>query len=152
MSQDTNTPAAPAAPITPTPTPPAAAQYRELKAAFPKASAEFITSQLDAAATIDQARAAWQSDLERRAEAAEARAAELATAAAAARPGVPPVATPAPAAGSEPPADPIAAWDAAVARAMAGGLTRQRATLAVARAQPELRAAFVTAHNAAHGR
>ena len=52
------------------------AAFKELKAAFPAATADFLTAQLEADATIDQARAAYTKALEERAAAAEAKAQE----------------------------------------------------------------------------
>jgi len=62
-------------PVTSPPSP-QPATFKELKAAFPAATADFLTAQLEADATIDQARAAYTKALEERAAAAEAKAQE----------------------------------------------------------------------------
>jgi hypothetical protein len=139
---------------------PQPAAYAELKAAFPKATADFLTAQLDANATLDQARAAWQRDLEERAAAAEARLTELqAKADEAAKASAEALAKqqkqkPAPGCDGLPEGnaggtsaggcDFLALVDAEVAL----GTPRHVATAKVARRNPEARAAYVAAHNA----
>ena len=75
--QDTHTVSQP---VTPAPQP---AAYADLKAALPEADAGFVCEQLDAKATLDQARAAWQKRL---AEQVKARDEEIARLKAAATP------------------------------------------------------------------
>lgn len=145
-----------AAPIAPQP-----AAYQDLKAAFPSAPADFLTSQLDANATLDQARAAWQRNLEERATAAEARAKDLEAKAAEAAKAAKNAAkgkgigvealrdgTPAGQGGTEP-SDATGQFEAAVELAMAAGKPRHKAIRDVGRKHPELRAAWVEEANAA---
>jgi ATP-dependent Clp endopeptidase proteolytic subunit ClpP len=136
------------------------AAYQDLKAAFPKASAEFLTSQLDASATLDQARAAYQTQLEKRAEEAEAKAAAEAKAraeakatAAGKKPGVPPIPDGGNATGSQNgDADPIAAWNDLVANYAKQGLDKGKAIAKAVREHPEAHEAFLAAWNEANRR
>ncbi len=144
-----------------TPQGPQPATYPELKAAFPKATADFLTGQLDAQATIDQARAAWQRDLEDRASAAEARAKELETKAAEAKAaaekaaeakgkgiGVEALRDGQGGNGHADPGD----FHALVAGLVAQGLPRHKAVQRVCVEHPEAREAYVAEHNAQHKR
>jgi ATP-dependent Clp endopeptidase proteolytic subunit ClpP len=144
---------------------PGPATYQELKATFPKGGSEFITSQLDASATMDQARAAYQAMLEKRAEAAETKAAAAEAAVQKARAdaeakakavgqGVPPIGGNA---GNSDDADgrgqdPIVVFNALVDAHVAKGLARGKAISRVVREHPEAHAAYLAAHNRAHGR
>ncbi len=152
----TPAPAAPQPASQPTTAPPApqAAGYADLKAALPEADAGFMIEQLDAKATVDQARAAWGKHLADQVKARDEEIALLKAQAtqAAAQPGkpasgVPPLASAAaPAAG--PSGDPLAEWNARVEKAIRAGRPRHVAVREVAVRHPELRKAFVAAHNA----
>lgn len=140
------------APATATPAGPAS--YAELKTGLPGADAEFVCKQLEAGATLAQAQAAWMT--EQNARLAAARTEAETAKAAAKKPGVEALggggAKGAGAAGAAAEGDPVAAYEAAVAAKCAQGMTRQRAALAVAQGQPELREAYVAAYNAQRGR
>lgn len=133
------------------------AGYAELKAAFPKAAAEFLTAQLDSQATIEQARAAYQTQLEasaaaatKKAEEAEAKAAEAQKKLDAKSGGVDPIGDGkgAAAGGS---GDAIERFQEAVAARIAAGVKdRARATAMVVRDDPELHAAYLAQYNALH--
>ena len=132
---------------------PQPAAYAELKAAFPKATADFLTSQLDAQATLDQARAAWQRNLEERATAAEARLTELkakadeaAKAAAAKKPIGSAGLNDSGEATNVDAGDFAALVDAKVAQ----GMPRHLAARRVAKENPAAREAYVAAYNAVH--
>lgn len=134
---------------------PTAASYQQLKTALPSADAAFLCGQLDAAATLDQARAAWMGEQQRRIEAADKKAADAEasakSAAAAATVGVKPVETKAGDA-EEDAGDAEAAWNEAVAAEIKAGKPRPRAVAAVVRRNPELHQAMLAAHNARNGR
>lgn len=143
--------------------------YQELKAAFPKAAAEFFTSQLDASATMEQARNAYQSQLEKAAEdaraetaAANARAeaalkaqadiqakAQADAEAASKKPGVPPVAD-ANTGTTQTDDDPISAWEAIVAKHTSAGIARGKAISKAVRENPEAHKAYLLAWNEKH--
>ena len=92
-------------------------------------------------ATVQQAQAAWMSELNRRLEAVTAKAR---------KPGVEPVGSKG--GPSAETGDPIVAYNVAVANKVKAGMKQHEAVLAVNREQPELRAAYVAAYNAAKGR
>jgi len=134
-------------------TAPQPAAYAELKSAFPKATADFLTSQLDAQATLEQARAAWQRNLEERAAAAEARLTELqakadeaAKAAAAKKPIGSAGLNDSGEATNADAGDFAALVDAKVAQ----GMPRHLAARKVAKENPAAREAYVAAYNAVH--
>ncbi len=134
-------------------TAPQPATYPELKAAFPKAAADFLTAQLDAQTTLDQARAAWQRNLEERAEAAEARAQQAEAAAkqaaeetAAKKPIGSAGLNDAGTATEQDAGDFAALVDAKVAQ----GMPRHLAARKVAKENPAAREAYVAAYNAVH--
>jgi ATP-dependent Clp endopeptidase proteolytic subunit ClpP len=152
-------------------TTPQPATYHELKAAFPKAKADFLTSQLDANATLDQARNAYQTMLEQQAAdaqakiaeaeakvAAEAKAraeaeakAEEAAKAATTRPGVAPVGTSgAPAASGD--EDPITTWNTILAGYAREGMKEGKAISRAIREYPEAHRQYLLAYNQANGR
>lgn len=147
---------------------PQPAAYADLKAAFPNAPAEFITGQLDAQATLDQARAAWQRSLEERATAAEAKAtaleAKAAEAAEAAKNaagkgiGVDGLRDGTPAGGKAGDApdfdgDPVATFNERVRETMKlRGCPRRDASLAVAKSDRQLHQAYLAATNSANDR
>lgn len=118
-----------------------AASYAAIKAACPGADAEFIGAQCEAGATVQQAQAAWVAELNRRVEAASAKAR---------KPGVEPVGSKG--GPSAETGDPIVAYNVAVTNKVKAGMKQHDAVLAVNREQPELRAAYVAAYNAAKGR
>jgi len=117
------------------------ASYAAIKAACPGADAEFIGAQCEAGATVQQAQAAWVAELNRRVEAANAKAR---------KPGVEPVGSKG--GPSAETGDPIVAYNVAVANKVKAGMRQHEAVLAVNREQPELRAAYIAAYNAAKGR
>ena len=127
-----------------------AATIAELKAAFPKADADFIIAQIEAGATIAQATTAWATELTARLEKSESEKAELEQAA------TPPPAPPGvealgsgntPGAGTEGATDPIEAFNTAVSERITKGQSRQKAVLAVAKTDPDLHKAFLLATN-----
>lgn len=135
---------------------PRAASFAELKAAMPKADAQFICDQLERKATLDEARAAYVSAIEAKAEAAltaqaeaEKAKAEAEAKLAAPRPGVEALAD-GRVGEKEPIVDPIAKWEEAVAAQMKRGKNRASAIRAVVDEQPELQAAYIEAHNEKH--
>ena len=145
------------------------ATYRELKSAFPKASAEFLTSQLEADATIEQARNAYQAQLEKAVEdarketeaakaqataeakvRAEAEAKAKADADAAGKQiGVPPVADEK-AGAKTTDDDPIVAWNNLVAKHTSAGMSRDKAIKKVVHENPEAHKAYLDAWNEKH--
>jgi ATP-dependent Clp protease protease subunit len=140
----------------PAPAAPKAATIQELKAAFPEADAAFFVAQMEAGATMEVAGKAWTAALSK--QLADTKA-ELAKAKAA------PPAAPAPAAGAEPlpvgsgkapgagigaEGDPAAEFNDKVADLVKLGKPQHVAMATVCRKYPELRAAYVAAHNAAH--
>lgn len=132
---------------------PKPASYHELKAAFPKADAEFLAGQQEADATLDQARAAWQKHLEDRAQAAEAKTQELeAKAQEAADKAAEALKNQAPGteglAEGQPPKADAGDFLAMVATEEARGIPRHRAVRNVAAKHPEARKAYVEAYNA----
>ena len=132
---------------------PQPATFKELKAAFPNATAEFLTAQLEADATIDQARAAYTKALEERAAAAEARAQEAETAAKQAEASKAPGVDGLPEGQSQ-----STDADAGDFRALVAAAARERnipthlAARQIAREHPEARQAAVAEHNARHAR
>lgn len=131
----------------PEPTP---ATYAEFKAAFPKAEAAFIVAQLDAQATIEQARNAYQADMEAKLQAANARADAAAKARAEAEEKASKVI------GVEPVPDKTKAADITDARAEAEeltaayvkrGMTKEAAWSRVMHERPDLREALVEEAN-----
>ena len=132
---------------------PQPATFKELKAAFPNATAEFLTAQLEADATIDQARAAYTKALEERAAAAEARAQEAETAAKQAQAGKAPGVDGLPEGQGQ-----STDTDAGDFRALVAERARERnipthlAARQIAREHPEARQAAVAEHNAQHAR
>lgn len=128
---------------------PKAATVKELKAALPNATAEFIMAQAEKDATLAEAKDAYLADVEAQ---NKALATDLAAAKATppAAPGLDPVS--ALANGSKPTAEGTATeqWDALIAAQMATGKTRQKAFAFVSRQNPDLRAAYVAEYNDAH--
>ncbi len=135
-----------------TPQAPQPAGYAELKAAFPKADATFLTSQLDAQATLDQALAAWQTALEKRAADAEARAQELEAKAEEAANAAGTLGSAGLPDGNAPGGDRGDALDfrVLVDNLVAQGTPRHLAARQVAKRYPEARAAYVARHNEEH--
>jgi len=140
------------------------ATYHELKAALPGADATFLTSQLEANATVGQAQSAYMAKLASDNQRMAAENAELkkqqqvaAGGTALRRPGVAPVSNlPAGSASGQNTrqntvGDAQAAFDEAVREEMTrANCSRHVAHATVCRKQPELREAMVAAHNAAH--
>lgn len=123
------------------------ATFKDLKAEFPTASAEFLTTQLEADATLDQARAAYTRQLEERAAAAEAKAKEAEEKATAKAPppgvdGIDDTSTTTVDAGD---------FNELVAERMREkSIPRHVAAKQIAKEHPEAREQFVAEHNAAH--
>jgi len=124
--------------------PPAASagSYNEIKQGCAGADAAFICSQLEAAATLAQAQAAWMAEQNQRIESAN----EQARQAAAKKPGVQPI-------GSKEQTssgydgDPVATFNGKVSERMQAGMSRTNAIQATAKADPELHAAYLMATN-----
>jgi len=131
---------------------------KEIREACPGASAEFVLGQVEACESdenrgIEHVLKAHNTELaaQNATLAAQAQAAQTTQApAVGVAPGVAPVA----ASGSndEPEADPITAWEEAVAAGEARKLTHAQAIRAVVVGKPELHKAYLVAHNALHGR
>jgi ClpP class serine protease len=148
-------------PATPAPAPaPAAARpasYHELKAALAGADPAFLTSQLDANATVEQARNAWMAKLSADNQALAKKNAELEQQHQAGgtpptnnqgkKPGVPGLVADA----TTPPAsysgDAIAEFESQVAANVKAGMPRANAVSRVISQQPELHAAYLQAKN-----
>ena len=146
---------------------PRPATYGEIKAACPGADAEFIGSQCEANATVAQAQSAWMTVQSRRIaesqaaiKAAEQRAAEAEAKAASkanAPGGLAPLAdgnfgaSDSVGSGNRY-ADPVAEWNREIAARVAQGVPKPKAFEELGSEMPELRAAYVAAHNAAHPR
>jgi signal peptide peptidase SppA len=130
------------------PAAPSAATYPQLKSALAGADAAFLCAQMEAAATLDQARAAWMGEQQRRIEAADKRAEEAETKAkAAATIGVKPVETKGGADDDAGGDDAQAEWNQAIEAKIKAGLPRPRAVAAVVRERPQLREALVAQAN-----
>lgn len=143
------------------------ATFQDLEAAFPRAAAEFLVAQLKASATLEQARNAYQADLERRAADAEKRAADAeakAQAEAKARtdfeakaeaeaknkkPGVPPLAD-AKGGSTQTDDDPISAWNVIVDKHTSAGIPRGKAISKAVRENPAAHKAYLDAWNEQH--
>jgi len=125
-----------------------AASYEDLKACLPGANAEFICSQLEKKATLDQAQSAWMEEQNRRIEAAQKKA-QAAEAGQAAKklPGVEALGGAAGAAAAEAIEDPLAQFNQEVRAKMKQGMDRQGAVVAVARANKPLHQAYLKATN-----
>jgi hypothetical protein len=131
---------------------------KEIREACPGASAEFVLGQVEACEGdenrgIEHVLKAHNAELaaQNATLAAQAQAAQTTQApVVGVAPGVAPVA----ASGSndEPEADPITAWEEAVAAGEARKLTHAQAIRAVVVGKPELHEAYLVAHNALHGR
>ena len=138
-----------AAPAQATETPaPKAATLPELKAAMPRASAEFLVQCLEDGLTLDAARKRWGEKLEGELAAKDKEIAELK--AKAEKKPVEPLASEG-SAKSEKSDDPIAEWDRLVAEALdkqTGTKNKANAIAAVAKKNPELHRAYVEAYNA----
>jgi signal peptide peptidase SppA len=140
MSEEQHLPIAAAAPRP--------ASYDELKTECLGADSAFLCGQLDAKATLPQARAAWMSEQQSRLAAATNEAKDAKAAARAGSLGVEPLGggagkSPATVAG-----DPVAAFHDAVASKVAAGMKRDKAVVAVVHENPELHDQFVAAVNA----
>lgn len=121
------------------------ANLQELRGACPGASADFLLAQLEANATVEQAKDAW---IARQNELLAAKHQALEQAQAAARkPGAEPVGTGKLASAAET-GDAIAAWNEALQAKLALGLPKAKATAAVVREQPELHGAYIREVNA----
>jgi ATP-dependent protease ClpP protease subunit len=147
---DTNS--APAAPAEPTTAPaPQPAAFADLKAALPEADAGFMVAQLDAKATVDQAKAAWTKHL---ADQLKAKEDELAKVLAekpqppAEPSGVPPLSSASGSAGSGVIENAGEEFERLVAEQMKAGTPRHKAVQNVARRNPDLRAAWLEQVNA----
>jgi ATP-dependent protease ClpP protease subunit len=121
------------------------ATFAELKTTFPQADATFIVAQQEASATLDQARNAYQAMLEKKLQAAEARAGKSTSAL-----GVS-VAPEGRVLGSGvSTGDPIGKWEAALAQLTATGLPSRVAISRLVAERPELHAAYLEAYNLEH--
>jgi len=141
---------------------PKAATLDELKNCCPGANADFLVAQLDAQATAEQASRAWMGELQKKAESAEVTAKEAADAKAEAekqaaeakaeaenaKNGKPGVEMLGGGGEGEGHTDPKAEFEAAVDEKMKTGMNKADAVKAITKANPELHAAFVAAHNA----
>lgn len=124
------------------------ASYEDLKAALPGADSDFICSQLEKKANLDQARAAWMEQQNKRIEAAnkKAEAATSAKEATAKKLGVT-------VQGEERPKDKSGGGDAVaefsrlVEAKMKTGMERRAAVMAAARTDPEAHHAYLSATN-----
>jgi ATP-dependent Clp endopeptidase proteolytic subunit ClpP len=147
---------------------PKPATWHELKNCCPGADADFLGKQMDSQATAEDATKAWMGELQRRSEAdanarkdAEAATAEAQKQAADAKaeaekaksvkPGVEMLGGGTSKGGGSESGDPRAEFEAAVDEKLKTGLSRVEAIKAVVKANPELHAAYVQAHNAAVG-
>ena len=133
-------------------TPPALPQsqpagYHDLKAALPGADAEFLTTQLEANATVAQAQSAWMAEQNRRLEAARNEANELKEAAenAAKKPGVDTLGNGKNLKAGEEITDPQAAWNEAVEEKVKAGRTRPQAIRQIVRENPKLHEEYLEA-------
>jgi hypothetical protein len=125
------------------------ATLAELKEACPGATAEFLMSQLESEATVPQASKAWMAAQQEQIAALKKQAATpkpAEPAPQAKKPGAEPIPV---AAGGEQTSDPLAQFEAAVDEQVAKGKPRHVAHAHVCRTQPELRASYVAAYNAA---
>lgn len=128
------------------------ATLAEIKAICPKAEPNWLLAQLEKNATLDQAGQSYRENLEAqlaiRDEELKAEKEKTAAAAAVAakKPGVAPLAQGKGTAASAA-ADPVAAFDEAVAAKVKSGLPKSKAVAAVIKADPELHAAYVAAAN-----
>lgn len=143
MSEDKNTQAAP--PALPDAT--QAATYRELKDALNGADAEFLTSQLDAAATLPQAQSAWMAEQNRRIEEANKATEDAKAQAETNKMGVDPLGGGNGKANSSAGGDPIVAYREALSAKTTAGMSRQEAVLTLEAEQPELHQDYVEAIN-----
>lgn len=137
------------------PSAPAAATIAEMKAGCPGASADFLCRQLEANATLDQAKSAWLAEQNAKLAATEKelQAAKAELAAKKPAPGVEALGDGSGRKQRETAADPIAEWNEKVEATMsARKCGRQAAQGIVGNREPELRKAFVEAYNAAHPR
>lgn len=132
-----------------TDTAPQPASLAQLKAAFPKAGADFVVGQLEAGATLEAARGAWNDVLQARLDSQEAELAKI-------KKGGAKVLTegrnPAAKETETEPAstfegDAVSQMSAAVADKMKLGLKRRDAIKAVAKTQPELHRAYLEQTN-----
>lgn len=134
------------------------ASIAELKAKFPKASAEFRESCLERGLTLAEATDAYLAKTQEDLDQANARVASTQqelekTKAASNRPGVDPVL---PSKGQSQAADTAGSatdrWNEAIAAKVKAGMKRDRAISAVVKADPDLHAAYLAEHNEANGR
>jgi signal peptide peptidase SppA len=137
---------------------PVAATLKELKAACVGAGDAFLVQQLEAEATLAVATSAWMAEQNAQLTAARQEAAEAKAAATAAsakptetpKAGVAPLETVAGTSQAQDTADPIQAWNEAIEAKVAAGRTRMAAIAELARSQPDLRASYLEAFNAAN--
>lgn len=136
-----------------TPTP---ATAKEIKALCQGATADFVLSQVENEATIDQVKDAWMANLAAENAANAAKAVELQTElekakAAKASSGVDPVSASAADTNDEVIDDPIDSFEIAVAQKMKTGKSRQQALSAVIAQDPNAHKAYLDAYNQRHG-
>jgi ATP-dependent Clp protease protease subunit len=124
------------------------ATLADLKAALPTADNDFIVAALEQSMTVNVALAAWSQKVATENAALKAQLASKATAASDNR-GAAPLADNAKGTATAS-SDPIAEWESRANEHMKTGKTRDAAFRAVAHEDPDLRAAYVEAHNAKH--
>jgi len=131
-----------------------AATYNEIIKACGGAEPAFICQQLEAEATADQARDAWIAEQNKRLEAARTDAQEAKTAAEAAKAvgGVEPLGIDGDGGQDAGTGSATDRWNEAIAAGKARGLTNAKAVKAAYKSDPDLHAAYLAEHNAAHGR
>jgi signal peptide peptidase SppA len=123
---------------------PVAATYQEIVGKCKGADEKFICKALAGSMTVEQAADAWMEEQNSRISAANEAAAQVQTK----RPGVKDLEGTGKGGSTESAADPITAWNEAVAAKVQSGMDKSRAISAVARENPELRQSYVEAYNA----
>ena len=130
---------------------PSTATFEDLKACLPGADSEFLCSQMEKKATLDQAQSAWMEEQNKRIAAADKKVEEAVEAkdAAAKKPGLE-VAGEGNTTGDGDAAfggDPVAEWNKRLAAKVDAGMPRMRAASRLAKEVPGLREAYVEASN-----
>lgn len=128
---------------------PIAASYEEIKAECEGADSTFICGQLEAKATVEQARRAYMAELKTRTTAAEKRA-EKAEDRKPDKPGVDALGTGKGGGESEIEGDAVAQWDEAINAKMTAGKSKVRAVSELAKENPDLHQAMLAEYNQAH--
>lgn len=124
------------------------ATYQQLKDELVGADNDFLCSQLEKSATLEDARSNWMLEQAARLEKLQAEKAE-AEERATRKPGVSAIPhSEKPEASKDSSTDPIEAWNEELAQLMSAGLTRKAATRRLVSDQPELHKAYIAAYNA----